>query len=132
MMLIRLYRVVPFLIALAVIAFIVYLVAGLRYSPPRAKEILLKMFTWLTIAISVVFALASAYALFEHNEAVFDLMATFFATGFIGLIITQICYGVFLKHNPNYKRQPMKAKTKSHLRTRLEQIAAMFGVKPKQ
>ena len=131
MIFIRLYRVIPFLIVLGIIAFIVYLVAGLRYSPPRAKEILLKMFTWLTIVISVVFALASAYALFEHNEMVFDVMVTFFATGFIGLIITQICYGVFLKHNPHYKRQPMKAKTKSHLRTQIERILKMFGVRTK-
>lgn len=109
MMLIRLYRVVPFLIVLAIIAFILYLVVGLRYSRPRAKEVILKLFTWLSIAVSVVFALASAYALFEQNEAVFDLMITFCLTGVVCLIITQICYAVFLKHYPDYRHKRVRA-----------------------
>ena len=53
----RLSRIVPLLIVLAVIAGIVYLVAAWRYSPNRGKEILIKLFTWLTGILSVAFLL---------------------------------------------------------------------------
>ena len=105
----RLSRIIPLLLVLAVVAGIVYLVATFKYSPSRAKEILIKMFTWLTGALSAFFLLATLYALFERNDAVFDLAASFLATTLIGLAITRICNAVFLKHHPDYRHKPMKA-----------------------
>lgn len=109
-MIARLSRVVPMLIVLAVVAAVVYLVATYRYSPNRAKEILIKMFTVITGALSAFFLLACLYAWFEHNEAVLDLAVSFFLTAFIGLVITRICRAVFVKHHPGWGRKPMKTK----------------------
>lgn len=117
-MIARLSRIVPLLIVLAVVAGIVYLVATYRYSPSRAKQILVKMFTWITGVLSAFFLLVTLYALFENNAAVFDLAASFLATTAIGLAITRICNAVFLKHHPEYKHKPAKAtheaKTETH------------------
>lgn len=104
----RLSRIVPLLILLAVVAGIVYLVATYRYSPSRAKEILIKMFTCITGVLSAFFLLVTLYALLERNEAVLDLSASFLATTVIGLAVTRICNAVFLKHHPDYRHKPMK------------------------
>ena len=108
-MIARLSRIVPLLLILAVVAGIVYLVATFKYSPSRAKEILIKMFTWLTSVLSVFFLLVTLYALFESNGAVIELGASFLATALIGLAITRVCNAVFLKHHPDYRHKPMKA-----------------------
>ena len=108
MMIARLSRIVPLLILLAVVAGIVYLVATYRYSPSRAKEILIKMFTCITGVLSAFFLLVTLYALLERNEAVLDLSASFLATTVIGLAVTRICNAVFLKHHPDYRHKPMK------------------------
>ena len=47
----RLLRIVPMLIVLAVVAAIVYIVAAWRYSPNRAKELLIRIFTAITGAV---------------------------------------------------------------------------------
>ena len=107
-MIARLSRIVPLLILLAVVAGIVYLVATYRYSPSRAKEILIKMFTCITGVFSAFFLLVTLYALLERNEAVLDLSASFLATTVIGLAVTRICNAVFLKHHPDYRHKPMK------------------------
>ena len=108
-MIARLSRIVPLLLILAVVAGIVYLVATFKYSPSRAKEILIKMFTWLTSVLSMFFLLVTLYALFESNGAVIELGASFLATTLIGLAITRVCNAVFLKHHPDYRHKPMKA-----------------------
>lgn len=113
----RLSRIVPLLIVLAVVASIVYLVATYRYSPSRAKQILVKMFTWITGVLSAFFLLVTLYALFEDNAAVFDLAASFLATAAIGLAITRICNAVFLKRHPEYKHKPIKATRKAKAKT---------------
>lgn len=116
-MIARLSRIVPLLIVLAVIAAIVYLVATYRYSPSRAKEILIKMFTVLTGVLSGFFLLVCAYAWLEHNEAVFDLAFSFLLTTLVGLVVTRICRAVFLRHHPAY-RIPAAKTTKPGSRVR--------------
>ena len=113
-MIARLSRIVPLLILLAVVAGIVYLVATYRYSPSRAKEILIKMFTCITGVLSAFFLLVTLYALLERNEAVLDLSASFLATTVIGLAVTRICNAVFLKHHPDYRHKPMKTTREAH------------------
>lgn len=107
-MIARLSRIVPMLILLAVLAGIVYLVMAYRHSPNRAKEVLITLFTGLTGALSGFFLLVSAYAWFEHNEAVFDLGFSFLVTALIGLAVTRICRAVFLRHHPSYRKKPMR------------------------
>ena len=105
----RISRIVPLIIALAVIAGAVYVIAMFLYSPTRAKEILIKLFTFLMGVLSAFFALASLYALLEGNIDVLELTASFLATMLIGLAVTLLCRRSFIKHNPNYRKKPEKA-----------------------
>ena len=93
----RLSRIVPLIIVLALVAGVVYVVAMFLYSPTKAKEILIKLFTFLMSVLSAFFALASLYALLEGNIDVLELTASFLATM------------LFVKHNPNYRKKPEKA-----------------------
>jgi hypothetical protein len=102
----------PLIIALAVLAALVYVVAAALSSPPRAKEILIKLFTFITSLLSVLFGLFSLYALFEHNLAVLDLAASFLIVALVALVAIRIANRVFLKHNPAYKKKPVPASTK--------------------
>ena len=101
----RLSRIVPMLIVLAVVAAIVY------YSPNRAKELLIRIFTAITGAVSAFFLLVCAYAWLERNGAVFDLSFSFLLTALIGLAVTRICRAVFLRHNPAYRIKAAKTTT---------------------
>ena len=106
---IRLYRIIPLLVLLAVIAAVVYVVMSFRYSSNHAKIALIKVFTILTIALSAVFLLITLYALFEHNDPVFELAGSCLITTLVGLGITRICNRVFEKNHPNYSEDATTA-----------------------
>ena len=109
-MIARLSRSIPLLILLAVVAAIVYLVVAYKHSPNRAKEILIRLFTVITGALSVFFLLVCLYALLERNGAVLDLALTFLITALVGLGVTFVCRAVFLRRHPDYRKKPMKTK----------------------
>lgn len=99
---VRLLRAMPLVIALAVLAVVVYaLVASLR-SPDRAKEVLIKLFCVLTGALSAFFCLASAYAVFEANQPVLELASAFAAVSVLALGVVLVCRAVFLRRRPGY------------------------------
>lgn len=103
---VRLVRSIPLLIILAVAAVIVYFVVSYMRSPAHAKELLIRLFTWITGAISVFFLLVTLYALFENNAGVLDLGVVFLITGLIGLGVVQICRWRFRKNNPHFSKTP--------------------------
>lgn len=111
-MIARLYRIIPLILLLALIAIIVYFVVSYRSSPNRAKEVLIRSFLWLTGILSGFFALASGYALIERNYFALDIAGSFLAVTVGALIIVLICRTVFLKHHPHYRKKPSKATTK--------------------
>ncbi len=108
-MIVRLFRMMPLLAVLAVIAGIVYLVEACRKSPVRAKEVVIKMFTWVTGILSAFFLLVALYAWAEGNTAVLDLAVGFLVVSLLGLAIVRICNAVFLKRHPERRHKPMKA-----------------------
>lgn len=108
-MIARFTRIIPLIIVLAVVAAIVYLVATWRYSPNKAKEILIRVFTWFTGILSIILAIVCLYVLLDGNIAVFELTASFLVTALLALGITRICWAVFVKHHPNYKKRAQKA-----------------------
>ena len=108
-MIARFTRIIPLIIVLAVVAAIVYLVATWRYSPNKAKEILIRVFTWFTGVLSIVLAVVCLYVLLDGNMAVFELTTSFLVTALLALGITRICRAVFVKHHPNYKKRAQKA-----------------------
>ena len=106
----RLSRIVPLLLIMAVVAIVIYLVVTYRHSPTRAKEVLIKVFTWLNVVIIAFFGLASLYALFESHAGVLDLALSFAIVGLVYLGITRWCNHVFLKHNPHYRDKRQAAR----------------------
>ena len=99
----RLYRIIPLIIILAIVALIIYAVASWRYTPARAKEILIALFTWLNVGLTGFFALVMLYAVLEGNYFVAEFFAWFVGTTLVALLITYICKRIFLKHNPHYQ-----------------------------
>lgn len=106
---IRLYRILPLLVLLAIVAAVVYIIMSFRYSSERAKATLIKVFTWLCGILSIFFALVTVYALFEQNQAVIELAGSCLAVTVIGLVITRICNYVFRKNHPRYGEDVAKA-----------------------
>lgn len=107
-MIARFTRIIPLLIVLAIVAAIIYLVATWRYSPNKAKEILLRVFTWFTGVLSILLALICGYVLLDGNKDVFELAVSFLITALVALGITRICHAVFIHHHPNWKKKPQK------------------------
>ena len=99
----RLYRIIPLLIILGIVALIIYFIASWRYTPARAKEILIALFSWINIGLSGFFFLATAYAALEGNWFVAEFFVWFLATTLLLWFITYLCKRTFLKHNPNYQ-----------------------------
>lgn len=99
-------RSLPLLIALIVLALILYAVISYMRSPLKAKEVLIKVFTVLCAILSGFFLLASLYAAVDGNTAVLELALSCLGVGVIGLIITRICASVFKKHHPHYADSP--------------------------
>ena len=106
----RLLQSVPLVIALVVLAIVVYVFVAWVKSPLRAKEILIKLFTVITIVLSVAFGLASLYAFFEHNVKVLEITGTFLVVSLVALGITRICRWRFVKRHPQYKNKAMPTK----------------------
>lgn len=107
---VRLLQSLPLIIFLAVLAGVIYVVVAWWKSPARAKEILIEVFTVLNIALSIFFALASAYALLENNNPVLELTVSFLIVALVALAITRICRWRFIKHNPHYAKKRQRAK----------------------
>ena len=103
----RLMQSLPLIIALIVLAVVVYFVVSWLRSPERAKEVLIKLFTVLTGVLSIFFALASLYALLEGNGNVLELTGSFLAVALVALGITRVCRWRFVKNHPHYKDKSM-------------------------
>ena len=106
---IRLYRILPLLVVMAVVAAVVYLIMSFRYSSDKAKAVLIKVFTWMCAILSVFFAIATVYALFEQNTPVFEVVGSCLAVTLIGLVVTRICNWVFRKNHPHYGEEVTQA-----------------------
>ena len=106
---IRLYRILPLLAILAVVAAVVYVIMSFRYSSDRAKAVLIQVFTWLTIVLSVAFGLITLYAVFEQNGTVIELAGSLLATSLVGLGITRLCNHIFKKNHPRYGEEVAQA-----------------------
>lgn len=115
-MIARLYRIIPLVLVLVLIAFIIYVVVSYRSSPNRAKEVLIRAFIWLTGILSGFFAIASLYALIEKNFFALDITGSFLVVTLIALGIVFICRAIFLKHHPHYRKKPVKATKERRLR----------------
>lgn len=106
-------RSLPLIIALAILAVVIYLFLSWRKTPVRAKEIMIKVFLVICSAIAIVFLLISGYAVLDNNTPVLELALSCAGVGVAGLLITLICRYVFRKHHPHYRYEPTD-KAKPH------------------
>lgn len=106
----RILQSVPLVIALIVLAIVVYLFVAWLKSPLRAKEILIKMFTVITIVLSVIFGLASLYAFAESNVKVLEITGSFLVVALLALGITRLCRWRFVRNHPQYKNKALPTK----------------------
>lgn len=107
----RITRLIPLVLALLVIGFIIYVVAEIKYSPLRAKQIVLKVFIWITSILTGLFLLVCLYCLLDgFNIPAFELFLSCACVPALGLVITLICRAVFLKNHPSYRHKPTESK----------------------
>ena len=118
---IRLYRILPLLAVMALVAVVVYLIMSFRYSSEKAKAVLIKVFTWMCAILSVAFGIITLYAAFEQNQPVIELAGSCLAVTLIGLVVTRICNYVFKKNHPRYGEEVAQATIVN------ESIASRFG-----
>lgn len=112
MLFLRIIRSLPLVILLVAIALVVYFYFFYRHSPKRAKEVMIKLFTGIGIALTVFFGIACIYAWAEHNDTAFDFALGFLVVALITLLIARISHFNFVRRNPHYKEKPTKATTK--------------------
>ena len=130
MFFIRLYRLIPMLAVLLVTAIVIYFVTSLRSTKPQAKSNVLRFFTWAFASMTVAFALVTLYAWAEHNINVTELIGSFAIACLIFLIITRICYRVFISHYPNYAWKPMRSRVIPWFEKAWKSVRSRFGGKP--
>lgn len=109
-MIIRLIRAFPLIVALAVLALVVYAVVAYWHSSVRAKSALIKLFVGVGTVLSGFFGLVCLYAAFESNWTVLDLMLGFFVVAALTLTIALLCRSVFLRNHPNYRKKPLRTR----------------------
>ena len=90
----------------------IYVVVTYRHSPPRAKEVLIKISTWFPA--SSCFALVSVYA-FDMLGGGATLSLQLHDHGSCRPPHHPIANWRFLKHNPNYRKSASAATTRRRL-----------------
>ncbi|MCQ5091345.1 MAG: hypothetical protein E6Y86_00090 [Slackia sp.] len=120
MILARLYRILPLLVILAILALGIYAFVSWRYTPNRAKEVVIKLFVVLNAGLAAFFALATLYALLEGNAFVTDFFLTCALMMLVLLVATLGCRRRFLKNHPHYAWKRTDASAPERLRELLK------------
>ena len=105
----RLARALPLVVALVVLAVLVYALVSWRTSPNRAKIVLIRLFLVLSGALCIFFLGAAGYAAIDSNPIAVELAFTFLVPPAIALVIVLVCRAVFYHNHPSYKVSPVKA-----------------------
>lgn len=108
MFFVRMIRLVPLVAILLFVGLIIYLIAQAKYSPYRAKQIVLKVFFWICIVLTAFFVLCCIYSILDKNIAVLELFASFAAVPAFGLLIVLLCRAIFYRHHPEFKDKANK------------------------
>ena len=109
MFLIRLTRIVPFVIFLAILAVFIYLIARFRFPSARAKQIVIDFFTAICVVLCIGLAVITLLTVLDKNTFAVEIFGSFLAAAVLGLIVVRICNWSFLKKYPQYKHRPDEA-----------------------
>ena len=112
-MFVRVFQMLPLYIIIAIVAFALYMYIAYRQSPNRAKEILIKIFSYAFSIISIILSLSCIYTILDKNTFAFEIAASMLLVSLVTLGIVGICRYIFLKNNPKYKIPRSKASFKS-------------------
>ena len=109
MFFIRLTRVAPFLAVLAVLAVVIYIIARFRFPSARAKQIVIDVFTVISVVLCVGLAFITLMTVLDSNMFAVELFGSFLVAALLGLLIVRLCNRSFLKKYPQYKHRPEDA-----------------------
>ena len=109
MFLIRLTRIVPFVIFLAILAVVIYLIARFRFPSARATQLVNDFFTVICVVLCIGLALITLLTVLDNNTFAVEIFGSFLAAAVLGLIVVRICNWSFLKKYPQYKHRPDEA-----------------------
>ena len=109
MFFIRLTRVAPFLAFLAVLAVVIYIIARFRFPSARAKQIVIDVFTVISVVLCVGLAFITLMTVLDSNMFAVELFGSFLVAALLGLLIVRLCNRSFLKKYPQYKHHPEDA-----------------------
>ena len=76
-LIVRMLQSLPLVIVLVILAIVIYFVVSWMHSPTKAKEVLIRFFTVISIVISAFFFLASAYAFGIERSCIGDYRTVF-------------------------------------------------------
>ena len=106
----RLMQCAPLVVFLVVLACVIYFVVAYTQSPNRAKEILIKVFTFINGVLSIALGLVCLYCLLEGNAGMCEFFGMFLAVTFIALVITRVCRAIFVHRHPHYEFRRIHAR----------------------
>ena len=109
MFLIRLTRIIPFVIFLAILAVVIYLIARFRFPSARAKQIVIDFFTVICVVLCIGLDVITLLTVLDKNTFAVEIFGSFLAAAVLGLIVVRICNWSFLKKYPQYKHRPDEA-----------------------
>lgn len=109
-LLVRIYRLIPLVIVVLLIAAAIYLVVQAKHNPQKAKLSVIKFFMYACLMLMVFFAIWALYAIFENNTPHTELSVSGVVLFGVILLIDLWVRHAFLKKNPKYKRPAKKAR----------------------
>ena len=104
----RLIILVPMILILLIVGLVIYLIAQAKYSPNRAKVIVIKVSLVVNLIIMGFFLFWALYSLIDKNMLTLEFALSLAAIPAIALVITLICRTVFYKHHPKFKHEAKK------------------------
>ena len=109
MFFVRMIRLVPLVVILLLLGFIIYIIAQIKYSPNKAKAIVIKLFIWICSILTIFFLLCCLYAVLDANNIpALELFLSFATVPAVGLLITLLCKLIFNKNHPDFKLEAAK------------------------
>lgn len=104
----RLIILVPMILILLLAGLIIYLIAQAKYSPNRAKAIVIKVSLIVNLIIMGFFLFWALYSLIDKNMVTLEFALSLAAIPAIALVITLICRAIFYKNHPKFKHEAKK------------------------
>lgn len=88
---------------------VIYIIARFRFPSARAKQIVIDVFTVISVVLCVALAFITLMTVLDSNMFAVELFGSFLVAALLGLLIVRLCNRSFLKKYPQYKHRPEDA-----------------------